>query len=178
MKTSRLLFFVMTVFVGFSCNQQHSSPSLWTVAYKNDKEGNTLMGSKEKLINAIRSGASIKIGWGAQGKKHTIEHLSEPIWIAVLDEKEVLAHLDPQVLSGIEWQDLTATYTDSLLVQSEWRVVLTTKGEFDAVWIDRNDHTVIKRWPQNHPMTWFVKDIDPKNVKKAFSLFQTDNEQE
>ena len=177
MKISGLLLILTTVFIWFSCHQ-HSSPSLWTVAYKNDKEGNTLMGSKEKLIDAIRSGGSVKIGWGTQGKNHTIEHLSEPIWIAVLDEKEVLAHLDPQVLSGVDWQGLTANYADSTLLQSVWRVVLTTKGEFDAVWIDRNDHTVIKRWPQNHTMTWFIKDIDPKSAKKAFFLYELNEQQE
>ncbi len=116
------------------------------------------MGSKEELIKQIRSGAEIKIGWGSKGKTHRIEHLSEPIWIAVLDETEVVAHLDAQVFSRTDWDNLSSSYIDSTLVNEEWRVAITTKGEFDAVWIDRTNGELIKRIPQNHTMTWFAKD--------------------
>lgn len=139
----------------FSC--QHYVK--WNVAYKNDREGNSLFGSKERLINAIRQGASIRIGWGWKGEQHSIEHLSEPIWLAVLDEKEVMAHLDPQVLSSVDWEELKGTYADSTLLNQEWRVVINTNGQFDAVWYDRADHSIKRRMPQNHTMTWFVKDV-------------------
>ncbi len=155
-KTSILLLIVFSL---FSC-QTKKTDSNWSIAYKNDKSGNVLLGSKQQLINSIRKGASIKIGWGGKGKSHQIEHIAEPIWIAILDEKEVVAHLDPQVLSGTDWDALSANYADSLLVKSEWRVVITTKGEFDAVWYDRQDYRVTKHRPQNHVMTWFIKDVD------------------
>ena len=148
------LLFISAIALLFSCQQQHSN---YQVVYKSDKEGNTLQGSKAALINSIRGGADIKIGWGSQGKTHRIEHLSEPIWIAVLDETEVTAQLDPQVLAKTHWEELTASYADSTLLNQEWRVVITTKGEFDAVWYDSHHGKLIKRIPQNHPMTWFAK---------------------
>ena len=43
-------------------------------------------------------------------------------------------------------------------MDQEWRVVLTTKGDFDAVWYNRKNGDIIKRLPQNHPITWFAKD--------------------
>jgi len=148
-----LLFLLFTI----SCNQIQQD-SNYQIIYKNDKEGNTLLGSKSELINVIRGGGSIKIGWGVKGKNHTIEHLSEPIWLAVLDESEVIAHLDGQILSKVDWENLTANYSDSTRLSQEWRVVITTKGEFDAVWYDRNLGKVVRRSPQNHTLTWFAKD--------------------
>ena len=150
-----------------SCNRNNSN-SNYRIVYKNDKEGNTLVGSKKELINSIRGGASIKIGWGIKGKTHTIEHLSEPIWIAVLDEKEVIAHLDVQILSKIDWDSLTANYSDSTLLNQEWRVVLTTKGEFDAIWYDRKEGKITKKSSQNHTITWFVKSV-LNNPKPLFT---------
>ena len=146
-----VLFFILLI----SCSQNNFNTN-YKIVYKNDKEGNTLIGSKQELINSIRGGASIKIAWGVKGKNHSIEHLSDPIWIAVLDEKEVIAHLDGQILSKINWDELTATYSDSTLLSQEWRVVLNTNGVFDAVWYDRKEGEQTKRLPQNHTITWFA----------------------
>lgn len=143
----------------------------YQIVYKNDKEGNALVGSKTELIKYIRGGAEIKIGWGVKGESHSIEHLSEPIWIAILDESEVIAHLDAQVLSKIDWNNLSANYADSALLNQEWRVVITTKGEFDAIWFDRKNKTVIKRRPQNHIISWFAK-----GIIKEEPLFSTKKE--
>ncbi len=147
----------------FSCQNKEANLN-WSIAYKNDKTGSVLQGSKEQLINAIRKGASVKIGWGAKGQAHQIEHLAEPIWIAILDKKEVIAHLEPQVLSGTDWEALSANYADSALVKSEWRVAITTKGEFDAIWYDRQDFRITKRSPQKHVITWFVKNFDNNSI--------------
>lgn len=155
---TNILIIIITIFM-LSC-QEKKANAYWSIAYKNDTSGNTVQGSKEQLINAIRQGASIKIGWGSKGKSHQIEHLASPIWIAVLDEKEVVAHLEPQVLSGTDWEQLTANYADTSLVKTEWRVAITTKGEFDAVWYNRKDFTLHKRRPQKHVITWFIKDVD------------------
>lgn len=157
------VFIILILILIASCKQK-TLDSGYQVVYKNDKEGNTLLGSKELLINHIRGGAAIKIGWGSKGKTHSIEHLSEPIWIAILDELEVIAHLDAQVLSATDWDKLTANYSDSTLLNQEWRVVITSKGEFDAVWYDRNNGKVIRRRPQNHTMTWFAKGSSANNM--------------
>ena len=137
-----------------SCSNWRAS-NKWQIVYKVDSSGHPLIGNKEKLINAIRQGADIKIGWGSKGENHSIEHLSIPIWFAILDEKEVIAHLDPQILSTIDWDSLSANYRDSQKLDEEWRVVITSKGEFDAVWYDRRGDSLIKRIPQNHVISWF-----------------------
>ncbi len=150
------LILSLIIILVISCNPENGN-SQYRIVYKNDKNGNVLKGSKQKLIKFIRGGADIKIGWGTKGQSHSIEHLSEPIWIAVLDESEVVAHLDPQVLSKTDWNNLSANYADSTLLSQEWRVVITTKGEFDAVWYDRKNGNVVQRRPQSHIISWFAK---------------------
>ncbi len=165
-ETSKIIIAMISFFLVISCTTNNQD-SNWSIAFKNDKDGNVIHGSKNELINAIRNGADIRIGWGSKGKKHQIEHLSDPIWIAILDEKEIMIHLHPQVLSSINWDKYTVNYADSTLLRKEWRVVLTTKGEFDAVWYDRKEQLVSKRIPQNHVITWFVRGV---NGKKRNSL--------
>lgn len=163
----KILFYLILIVTSNSCGYNEGSNE-WNIIYKNDKEGNVLIGSKTELINAIRQGQDIKIGWGAKGENHSIEHLGDPIWLAILDEKEVIAHLEPQVLSLIDWENSTANYVDATLIQSEWRVVITSKGEFDAVWYDRRGDSVTKRIPQNHVISWFSK----SGANKASPLFK------
>lgn len=144
----------------FSSCSNKRVPNEWEIVYKVNRSGEMIIGKKENLINAIRHGADIKIGWGGKGEKYSIEHLSVPIWLAILDEKEVIAHLDPQILSTIQWDSLSANYADPQKLNEEWRVVITSKGEFDAVWYDRKGDSLIKRIPQNHVITWFSKNIE------------------
>lgn len=158
---SKTILVISLLFL-ISCRSENNSTN-YKIVYKNDKDGNTLIGSKEALIQQIRGGADLKIGWGFKGKTHSIEHLSEPIWIGVLDESEVIAHIDPQVLSKTDWEQLSANYADSTLLDKEWRVVITSKGEFDAVWYDRKKNQIFNRRPQNHIITWFAKGSSSNN---------------
>lgn len=144
------------ILLSLSCKDGTPNPQV-SVLYKNDKEGKTIFGSKAAIIQAVRNGADIKIGWYSAGKTRKIEHLSRPIWLAVLNEKEVIAYLDPQVFATNDWDRLTAAYDNSKGLGIEWRVVLSTSGSFDAVWYDRTTDSVVRRVPQNHEMTWFAR---------------------
>ena len=139
-----------------ACQNENPSDS-WAIALKTDKDGNVLNGSKSKLINAIRGGADLKIGWGWKNGDKSLEHVAIPNWIGILNEQEVYVYLDHQVLSGIDWENLRPSYQDSSLVNQEWRVAISTDGSFDAIWIDRKQDTLRRRVPQNHIMTWWVK---------------------
>lgn len=150
------LILVCIVFSIFTSCKKSSSNEV-QLLYKNDKNGETLLGSKDNVIKAIRQGADIKIGWQSVGKTRKIEHLSTPIWLAILNEKEVVAYLDPQIFANIDWDNLSAAYVDHKNLDIEWRVVLTTSGSFDAVWYNRKADSVVRRVPQNHEMTWFAR---------------------
>ena len=178
MTNSKTLYILIGIIVGlgimavYSTTQENNSTIGWTLVFQHDKEGTPVAGSKEKLLSAIRNGYSIRVGWGWKGEQRSIEHLSEPIWLAILSEAEVMAHLDPQILSGIDWDIPTANYADTTLLKQEWRVVLTTEGKFDAVWTDKFTGEIIRRVPQNHPMSWFAE--IPTSDKEGKPLFLTE----
>ncbi len=164
MKSCLTIFISLLIFG--SCQQ--TTCNNWHIGLKTDKNGQVLEGSKEHLIKALRSGADLKVGWGWKYKDKSLEHIAEPSWIGILNEKEVYVYLDPQVLSGLSWEDLTANFADSSLVSQEWRVAINSNGSFDAVWIDRNNHEVTRRLPQNHTMTWWVNQPVNEDVKPYF----------
>ncbi len=169
---NRITSFLILLLLITSCNIGNQQQHDWRIALQTTKTGEVVDGSKQELITAIRNGADLKIGWGHKGKNHSIEHLSEPIWLAILDEKEVLAKLHPQYSSSLNWDSLQGNHADSSILNEEWRVVLSTKGNFDAIWYDRKKDTLIKRVPQNHAMTWFVRS---KTILDNRKLFEDNN---
>ncbi|MDT0608460.1 hypothetical protein [Croceitalea rosinachiae] len=161
-----LLFLFCLILV--SC-QENINNDKWDVVLATDKNGEVIKGDKASLINCIRNGADIKIGWGNKNKRHSIEHIAQPIWLAILDEKEVIAHLEPQVLSNVNWEKGNANYETLSKIQEEWRVVITTKGDFDAIWYNRKEDSVTTRRVQNPVISWFGKRT--KETSKSLPLY-------
>lgn len=68
----------------------------WTLVYENDGKGNHLSGDKAALIEAVRSGQSVRIGWTSFGEEKSapiIEHFSLAETIHILRGEDVYAHL-------------------------------------------------------------------------------------
>ncbi|MEM7297103.1 MAG: hypothetical protein AAF391_02425 [Bacteroidota bacterium] len=150
------IYLFLTLLLNFtSCTSERSSNE-WHIVLKTNKDGTIINGSKEKLISALRSGADLKLGWGWKHEGKTLEHIAFPTWIGIINEQEVYAYLDPQVLSRLDWGNMKAHYEDSTLSKNEWRVAINTEGTFDAIWIDRDSNEITRRAPQNHIMTWWV----------------------
>ncbi|MEM1119888.1 MAG: hypothetical protein AAGJ18_05530 [Bacteroidota bacterium] len=147
---SSVLLAVILGLLAFSLLQKSNSDTCqdWEIIFKNDKQGNTVHGSRAQLIQAIRNGCDVKIAWGSQRNERSIEHVSEPIWLAIQNESEVVAYLDAQVFlpkDKTDWQP------------QEWRVKITTGGAFDAVWLNRITDTLVRNVPQQHTMAWMVR---------------------
>ena len=81
----------------------------------------------------------------------------------------MIAHLEPQVLAHIDWTDGTADYENPSLFTNEWRVVINTNGEFDAVWFNRITEERSRRALQHHIITWFVDQKDDLNTPPLYS---------
>lgn len=145
-KLNTLLGIVSFIAILGSCQQQTGS-NTYKVVYRNGEDGNGLYGSRQDLIQQIRGGADIKVGWGSKGKTRSIEHLAEPIWISVLNEDHVRVLLEPHYV----------TSSDTSEVNQEWRVTMSTRGEFDALWYDKYIGEAVRIVPQRHPMTWYAR---------------------
>ncbi len=130
----------------------------WEPVLKINEKADVVFGSKQALINAVRQGQDVKIAWGWKRNGKSMEHISVPTWTAILNEEDVLFHIDPQVFGSIVWDSLAGTFEGEQLTE-EWRVIIDTNGTFDAVWYDRSTHKIVRRIPQHHRMTWFVQGV-------------------
>jgi hypothetical protein len=140
----------------FWCSTLPPEPA-WIVAYKNGLNGEPLAGSKEALFAAIRGGQEVRIAWGLgfdhQGKAHSVEHLIEPVFMTIIDGTHVVAQLPEHIAQRSYW-DVDGAFFDDAAVM--WRGLMTTKGTFDAAWVNRGTGEVVRRMPQRAMLTWYV----------------------
>ncbi len=148
----------------------------WRVALAHDGEGNVQAGSRVALINALRAGCQLRLGWGARrssDRSQTIEHVAEPTWVAVRNNEHVEVQLRdylinlPVVGEPAEEHPRRARFggTDKVVW---WRANLRPDGSFDAVWYDSVSGELITRAPQQHPMKWFVDCVPPAMVDPLY----------
>ena len=153
-----------------SCQtQQHENvtPLGWTLVYKHDKQGNALYGSKEKLMEAIQNGLSVRVGYGSQiSEDRSIEHLSDAQFLTILkivDQHEVYAQLAP-----IMRQDpfkTNDTIAIKMVPKYQWRTTIGTNGISSNVMVDKfndslqgsNENRRGAMWFTNYPSKFKAK---------------------
>jgi len=95
----------------------------WELAYSNSYDGSTLFGDKEKLIELIRQGSPLRIGFGGHRKNDTlisIEHFADAQFVTITNSNEVFAQIS------------TMTFKES----SEWSMIACTNGQISTLSID------------------------------------------
>ena len=128
------------------------------VVYKHDKGGNPISGNLETLINGIRSGYSVRVGWGweknIRGSQMKLEHVAEPVFLSIIQDNLVSAVIDPHPLL----ENYLNLENQSFRKEGEvWQSILTTNGSFNAMIFSRTTGELIKDWPQRQMMTWYLE---------------------
>ncbi len=157
---------ILSFFIGMlmlSCtadNNKSVESDTWRLVFKNDKEGNTLYGNKSDLIDAVRGGYRVRVGWGGKLRRDTtktIEHLSEVAFLTILNGKEVFAQL-PQVVG-----QQPVFIEDSLKVQfredTNWTKIVGTNGYSTGRMINVLKDTLMQYGIDGKTkVSWFVYD--------------------
>ncbi len=138
----------------------------WKVAYRTDIDGKSTDGSPQKVLNALRSGGQIRVGWGFS-KQHNgsdlkIEHAVTPVFITAINERHFVAQL-PEHIAQKSYADINQAKFETANVM--WRGLLTSQGDFDAIWVDRSTGQEMRRFPQRAAVTWFVQQSDVETAK-------------
>jgi hypothetical protein len=134
----------------------------WRLVFHNDAQGDTVQGSRSALAEAIRRGQPLRVAWGfaadTEGRRLTLEHSAEPVFVSLLDGVEVVAQL-PEHVAQAEYHRLArATFDEGSVL---WRGLLRSDGVFDAVWVDRGTGREVRRLPQRARIAWFAFAPDP-----------------
>lgn len=148
----------------FWCAARPIKPT-WTPVYKNGRNGEALEGSKKRLFAAIRAGHPIQIGWGlardVAGAQKSVEHIVSPVFLTIVDGQEISAQLPEHIAAKSYWDIDQALFDEPAVM---WRGMLTSKGVFDAVWVNRATGSIVRRAPQRAVMTWYVQDVAPQST--------------
>ncbi|MEM9384851.1 MAG: hypothetical protein AAGA68_07300 [Pseudomonadota bacterium] len=138
----------------------------WRVLYRHDAQGQPLGGALENVHAAIRAGQAMRIGWGSSVNREgesprSVEHTISPDFLTIISGGHVSAQLPEHVAQRSYWNVDEAFFADSAVL---WRGLMTTRGTFDAVWVDRGSGEEVRRSPQRAALTWYgfgVAGIDP-----------------
>lgn len=139
-----------------------SGVSGWRPVYRSGLDGESLAGSKQTLLDAIRAGLPIRIGWGValeiDDDQRSVEHVAVPAFLTIVNGTDVVAQL-PEHIAQQSYIDATKSRFDDGAVM--WRGLLSSTGQFDAIWVNRATGDVVRRMPQRARLTWYVQGSIP-----------------
>lgn len=174
-----LFLLALSIFI-FSCQSAPpvdriiDKPDGWQLIFKHDEEGNSIGGSKEELIQAIRSGYSVRIGWGWErerdGEVLHLEHIATPLYLSIIKDDLVSAIIDAHPLLESYIDENNQAFSES---GHYWQCVMTSAGTFNARVYHRGSGKLLKDWPQRHILSWFVEYPSTPSKSPSPPLYQT-----
>lgn len=130
----------------------------WTAVYANDENGIGTRGNINDLLEGMRKGYSLKVGWSwtrvLGDSTVTLEHFAEPIFSTIIQEKHVSVVIPahPMLKSYLDISKQEFDKPDAI-----WQCVLTTQGAFNAMVYSQTKGELLRNWPQKHKMTWYLE---------------------
>ena len=104
-----------------SCQETTVAKTGWQKVFKNNADGNTVFGNKKQLIDAVRLGYPVRIGWGGR----RVEHVTDADFLTIF-EGEVFAQI-----KAIVGQAPSVT-NDSIKIrfraENQWTKIAGTNG--------------------------------------------------
>lgn len=164
----------------FSCqsappmDRTTDKPDGWQLAFKHDEQGKPIAGSKEDLIQAIRSGYSVRIGWGWErerdGELLHLEHMATPLYLSIIKDEVVSAIIDAHPLLESYIDEQKQSFSEA---GNYWQCIMTSQGTFNARVYDRGTGALLKDWPQRHILSWFVEYPSKPSNSPPAPFYQT-----
>lgn len=144
----------------------------WQLVFRNGKNGQVILGSKEKLIEAVRSGYSIRVGWGGRRQTDTaksVEHVADAQFLTVANSNEVFAQIQPIIGQnpGLEKDTLDIVFRENL----QWVLMVGTNGFSDRLTTERLQDTIRGHRSLPTEVSWFVDYPLDHNTKTKTPLW-------
>ncbi len=170
----------LAVFFTFSANScapkkpSNNQYDSWRLVYKHDKEGNVIFGDKQELINSVRSGSSIKVGWGGpriSDSTQTLEHLTNGNFISILNNQDVFVQVE-QIIGQRPFFT-----NDSLKIQfrpsNKWTAIIGSNGYMTGLMTDYlNDSIVSEGNERKIGVAWFVSNQSSRTYAPLWNIKQ------
>lgn len=122
------------------------------MAFQNDANGQSTFGEKSKLIDAVRLGYPIRIGWG----NNRIEHVAPADFLTIFDGEEVFAQINTIVGQAprIDGDSLKIRFR----TQNHWTLMVGTNGYSTNIMTDYFEDSIIGGGGKDNYTTtrWYV----------------------
>ena len=146
---SRLLGLILILIC--SCQTPENSNAGWQKVFQNDSNGQTLFGDKSKLIDAVRLGYPIRIGWGGT----RVEHVADAYFLTIFEGDEVFAQIESIIGQAprIDGDSLKIRFR----TQNHWAKIVGTNGYSTSFMTDYFQDTIVGGGLDRYSgTTWYV----------------------
>lgn len=160
MKKILINFSVFIFLLMCSCNRSYQEPQLngWQAIFKHNGQGGVIEGNIDSLIQGIRNGYDVRVGWGWVNEIGDslvrLEHMAKPLYLSIINEKNVSAIIDAHPLLESYFDINKQRFREGGHI---WQCILNTKGEFNAQLYNRSTGALMRDWPQRQIITWFLE---------------------
>lgn len=142
--------FILFLLIG-SCQTPKESNAGWQKVFQNDANGQVVFGDKSKLMDAVRLGYPVRIGWGST----RIEHVADADFLTIFQGEEVFAQIKSIVGQAprIDGDSLKIRFR----TQNHWTKIAGTNGYSTGLMTDYLQDTIVGGGSDRQTATtWYV----------------------
>jgi len=155
----RLLPYLILFSLFTSCQSSTPTTSGWQLVYKNDANGQAIFGKKEQLLDAVRLGYPIRIGWGS----NRVEHVADADFLTIFNGTEVFAQIKPII--GQRPQVNGDSLKIAFRANNQWLKMAGTNGYATSLMTDYLQDTIVGNNERFSATTWYVNyPANPQNI--------------
>lgn len=127
------------------------------MVYSHDEAGNALEGDKNDLIDAVRKGYPVRMGFGGRRSQDTtksVEHIVDAHFLTIANSEEVFGQIEPIIGQhpGLTMDTLNVTFRED----REWTIIIGTNGFSDRLTTDRLNNEILGHNERFVNVRWFV----------------------
>lgn len=135
-----------------SCqSKSNDSVAGWQKVFQNEANGVAIFGDKSTLIDAVRLGYPIRVGWGS----NRVEHVADAEFLTIFQGEEVFAQIKTIVGQAprIDGDSLKIRFR----TQNHWTKITGTNGYSTSFMTDYHQDTVVGGGMDRYSATtWYV----------------------
>ncbi len=134
-----------------ACQVPTTSNAGWQKVFQNDANGKSTFGDKTKLLEAVRLGYPIRLGWGS----NRVEHVADADFLTIFEGEEVFAQIKTIIGQAprIDGDSLKIRFRTN----NHWTKIAGTNGYSTAFMTDYLQDTMVGGGVDRYSAsTWYV----------------------
>ncbi len=141
---------LLAIFLFISCQSSNNSVAGWQKVFQNEADGSVKFGDKSRLIDAVRLGYPVRVGWGG----NRVEHVAEAEFLTIF-QGEVFAQIKTIVGQAprIDGDSIKIRFR----TENQWTKIAGTNGYSTAFMTDYHKDSVVGGGTDRYAATtWYV----------------------